>query len=180
MKSFYYKLREQKAITLIALIITIIVLLILAGITVAQLSNNGLFNNAKIAKEKYQKARELEDEIIGDYEDAIAGDRGNKFNYSTEEQEIGTWIDSSTIYEKVIQVTLPSDANWKKVATLENVKNYITAELLYIDLNTYRSTPYMQFSIKGDNNGNNIDINIAVGNSTWYNKSAYIAVKYTK
>ena len=73
--------RERRGITLIALVITIIVLLILAGITVAQLSGNNLFENAKLAKEKYQKSKELEDEVIGDYEDAITGDRGNKGKY---------------------------------------------------------------------------------------------------
>ena len=90
MKNFKNKSKEHKAITLIALIITIIVLLILAGITVAQLSGNNLFENAKLAKEKYQQAREQEDEILGDYEDSITGDRGNKLNFSTEEQIIGT------------------------------------------------------------------------------------------
>ena len=47
--------KDNKAITLIALVITIIVLLILAGIAVAGLSGNGLFDRTKIAKEKNYK-----------------------------------------------------------------------------------------------------------------------------
>ena len=106
------KINNNKAITLIALVITIIVLLILAGITVAQLSGNNLFENAKLAKEKYQQAREQEDEILGDYEDSITGDRGNKLNFSTEEQIIGTWVNGNPIYEiTVLNLNLPTSGN---------------------------------------------------------------------
>lgn len=37
-------MKKNKGITLIALVITIIILLILAGITISQLAENGLFN----------------------------------------------------------------------------------------------------------------------------------------
>ena len=104
MKKINKNRNKDIGITLIALVITIIVLLILAGITVAQLSGNGLFENAKLAKEKYQQARQKEDEIIGDYEDAILGDRGNKNNYSTEEQVIGTWINGKPLYQRSFNV----------------------------------------------------------------------------
>lgn len=48
---------KEKGITLIALIITIIILLILAGVTINVLiGDNGLFKTAKEAGEKYEKA----------------------------------------------------------------------------------------------------------------------------
>ena len=129
MKRFCKK--ENLGITLIALVITIIVLLILAGIAVAQLSGNNLFENAKLAKEKYKKSRELEDEIIGDYEDAITGDRGNKLNFSTEEQVVGTWIDGKNLYQKTINcgqlankssITIPHGVqNLKYVSKIEGI-----------------------------------------------------------
>ena len=130
-------MKNNKAITLIALVITIIVLLILAGITVAQLSGNNLFENAKFAKEKYQKAREQEDEIIGDYEDAITGDRGNKVNYSTEEQVVGTWIDGKPIYQKVFN-NLNLQGTWESQyfacltidPLISNVKQFISIKLI--------------------------------------------------
>ena len=50
------RLRSGKGITLVALVITIIILLILAGITINTLSNNGIFSKAEIAKREYQKA----------------------------------------------------------------------------------------------------------------------------
>ena len=62
---------NNRGITLIALIITIIVLLILAGITVAQLSNNGLFESAKLAKEKWKKSEDNENSILEEYDSNI-------------------------------------------------------------------------------------------------------------
>ena len=45
-------MKKYKGITLIALVITIVILLILAGITIASLTQTGLFTKAKEAKEK--------------------------------------------------------------------------------------------------------------------------------
>ena len=51
------KLKRERAITLIALVITIIILLILAGITIATLGGeNGLLAKVKKAKEAEIKA----------------------------------------------------------------------------------------------------------------------------
>ena len=56
-----YKLKKNKGITLIALVVTIIVLLILAGISISMLTGqNGILNRAQEAKEKTQVANEKE------------------------------------------------------------------------------------------------------------------------
>ena len=54
------KTRENKGITLVALVITIVILLILAGISIQAITNTGLFANAKKAAEesKYANAEE--------------------------------------------------------------------------------------------------------------------------
>lgn len=54
---------NTRGITLIALIITIIVLVILASITIIQLTGNGIFEKAKFAKERteYTSAKEILD-----------------------------------------------------------------------------------------------------------------------
>ncbi len=49
--------KENKGITLIALVITIIVLLILAGISIQAITNTQLFEKSKIAKEEDKKAQ---------------------------------------------------------------------------------------------------------------------------
>ena len=46
------KIINNKGITLVALVITIVILLILAGISIQAITNTGLFANAKKAKEK--------------------------------------------------------------------------------------------------------------------------------
>lgn len=58
-------LKNVKGITLIALVITIIVLLILAGITINMISSqDGILNKAVTAKEATEKAKEKENEIL--------------------------------------------------------------------------------------------------------------------
>lgn len=47
-------LKQQKGITLVALVITIVVLIILAGVAISlTLSDNGIFNKAKEGRDKY-------------------------------------------------------------------------------------------------------------------------------
>ena len=65
---------REKGITLIALIVTIIVLLILAGVSIAMLTgDNGILNQAKKAKEETEKGASNEQAILNDYEDMING-----------------------------------------------------------------------------------------------------------
>ena len=53
--------KDTNGITLIALVITIVVLIILAGVVITlSLGNNGIFNRAKQAKEEYEIAAEKE------------------------------------------------------------------------------------------------------------------------
>ena len=48
------RIKSSKAITLIALVVTIVILLILSGVSIAILTGkNGVINQAKDAKEKY-------------------------------------------------------------------------------------------------------------------------------
>ena len=66
-----FKTKEAKGITLIALVITIIVLLILAGVTIATLTGeNGILNQAGKAKDKTTEAESIERvqvEVAGSY-----------------------------------------------------------------------------------------------------------------
>ena len=64
-------LRNTKGITLIALVITIIILLILSGISISALTNQGLFKNAKLAKEKTEKEQKKETSLLDQYESEL-------------------------------------------------------------------------------------------------------------
>ena len=63
--------KSTKGITLVALVITIIILLILAGISISALTNQGLFGKAKEAKEKMQQAQRNEQEMLSQYMDEL-------------------------------------------------------------------------------------------------------------
>ena len=47
-------LRRNKGSILVTLIITIILLLVIVGITIRELSQNGLLKNSKLSKEKME------------------------------------------------------------------------------------------------------------------------------
>ena len=64
---------KNKGITLIALVITIIILLILAGVTIGQLTGNGLFDKVKLAKERAEQAQKEENERLKQYEELMNG-----------------------------------------------------------------------------------------------------------
>ena len=49
-------MKNTKGITLVALVITIVILLILAGISIQSITNTGLFEKAKEAKQKSENA----------------------------------------------------------------------------------------------------------------------------
>ena len=64
-------LKQNKAITLVALVITIIILLILATITIIELKNTNLFSKTIEAKNKYKQSAEEENNILDDYANKI-------------------------------------------------------------------------------------------------------------
>ena len=81
---------KDKGITLIALVITIIILLILAGISISALTNQGLFKNAREAKNRTEAAQKEEQNLLNQYEDEL-----NKYlNNSNEGEKIGLITDN--------------------------------------------------------------------------------------
>ena len=65
------KIKTNNGITLVALVITIIILLILATISIQSLTNTGLFKKANEAKEKTQNAAENQAKTLNEYEDEL-------------------------------------------------------------------------------------------------------------
>ncbi len=62
---------KEKGITLVALVITIIILLILATISIQSLTNTGLFAKAQEAKEKTKNEEENQAKTLNEYEDEL-------------------------------------------------------------------------------------------------------------
>ena len=67
-------MKNQKGITLVTLVVTIIILIILAGISISTLTNTGIFEKAKDAKEKSEAEEKQQSETLDNYEKEL-----NKF-----------------------------------------------------------------------------------------------------
>ena len=63
--------KNSKGITLVALVITIIILLILAGISISALTNTGIFQKAKDARQKSENAALDQNTKLDEYENEI-------------------------------------------------------------------------------------------------------------
>ena len=64
-------MKSNKGITLVALIITIIILLILAGVTIASLTNSGLFDKSRDAVNRYEGSQVNENTTLNEYENWV-------------------------------------------------------------------------------------------------------------
>lgn len=89
---------KNKGITLVALVITIIILLILAGVAISALTQTGLFDNAKQAKNATENAQNKEEGILNEYEKEIAG-----YGNGEEQQD--------KVSAEMVSFT-PEDSNW--------------------------------------------------------------------
>lgn len=73
-------MKQQKGITLIALVITIVVLIILAGVAISlTLTDNGIFNRAKQGRDMYSNAAGKESDEINQI-DTLVNDLVNGMN----------------------------------------------------------------------------------------------------
>lgn len=106
------KLKKENAITLVALVITIIILLILAGITISSLTNTGLFKNAKRVKEISKIS--AEEEII---HINIISTNLNKYSTEEETKKLG-----KALYDKNIE----NGEKWDIVVNSKTLKKYGT------------------------------------------------------
>lgn len=86
------KTKENAGITLIALVVTIVVLLILAGISINYvLGENGIVRKAQDARDRTKEAKENDIQMLGDLDteidDIISGKADLKVNYQIEKTE---------------------------------------------------------------------------------------------
>ena len=141
-------MKNNKGITLIALVITIIVLLILAGVSIAMLTgNNGILTqagNAKVANAKAEVVEKVNMELNAQVANAMAGKgfQGKEATDNLASLPTGysvavapaTNSDAySTTAEFTITVTAPSDATFTnkngKVAYDNTTKSWVVTEV---------------------------------------------------
>ena len=73
------KIRQEKGITLVALIIAIIILLIIAGVTIMAINGeDGIIGKSKQAKVDYEKSQEEEKGLLAKYESMLSGEESSE------------------------------------------------------------------------------------------------------
>ena len=86
------KLTNRKGITLIALVVTIVVLLILAGVSISLiLDNNGIIQKSKDVKREYGQARENEQADLNNISTWIEKETENNEPEIVEPENINDW-----------------------------------------------------------------------------------------
>lgn len=123
-------LKKEKGITLVALVITIIILLILAGITIATLNESGLFDKSQQAKVKDSEAETTEDMKIKLMEaqiDIISSGRDSSdltliADYLN--TNYGSNVDTTIIINYIASVTINTNGITKPSALKIEYNNY--------------------------------------------------------
>jgi biopolymer transport protein ExbD len=157
------KINKDKGITLIALVITIIVLLILAGVTIATLTGqNGILTNATKSKEETQKKNlkeQVELEVQGQYKSAdLSIDMDNL------KKEIEDHVKAAVTKNADGSLTVEKDGYTVKVKKDGKVSEVITPP------STPDTTPYVPdgFEIKeGTNLDNGLTITNGINSYVW-------------
>ena len=137
--------RGAKGITLVALVVTIIVLLILAGVAISlTVGDNGLFRRAQNAADTYEQASKKEKielaigstflDETGDFsitksklENALRGEFGNDTEISVEENGDGSFlitIDNKNEYYVGEDGELIDSSNMIKISTADELKAF--------------------------------------------------------
>ena len=109
---------RENGITLVALVITIIILLILAGISIANLTQTGLFEKAQEAKEKTENAQAEENAILENYLAQINEITGNGY-----EKTLTDTSDTKPAQAKPAGATVIESDLSKGIVIKDNSKN---------------------------------------------------------
>lgn len=134
---------NNKGITLIALVITIIVMLILAGVTLNISINGGLLTQAQ--NSKIQTDREVEKEQLSSMVLGALDDNAN-FDIGLMKLPVGAkWIDGKGGKEKENQTNPSGNGNW--IRTTSGNEFYIDGKGNILDENRI-TIPYENFSRK--------------------------------
>lgn len=111
-------------------------------------------------------------------EDALNGLftlKENTYNYSTDEQIVGTWFDGKKIYRKINTINNTLTANWYSICNIENVDQFISAKLIPKNGQDQNNLFYYNLSYNYPSAGQ-ISVSFIGGNSM----VGYAIIEYTK
>ena len=123
------KTKEMKGITLIALVITIVVLLILAGVSInLLLGDNGIITKAKEAKDSYSKSavKEKVGFLLNEYEiDKATGENAEFAKFLRKNLQVGVAEKEDGSYSFIL-------GDWQVVTSESKI---ISIEKFKLDIN---------------------------------------------
>ena len=154
--------KKEEGITLVALVITIVILLILAGISISALTNQGLFGKAKEAKQKSENAQREEQNVLNEYEESL-----DKYSESgIKASDIAKAEDKSKYYGKVVTGYTPTNG-----ATVQNWKIfYADSNNIYLIADDYVEREYLPAST---NSSGSVTTNKPTAGNSSYARAAY-------
>ena len=133
--------KMKKGITLIALVVTIIVLLILAGVSISMLTGqNGILNRAKEAKENTELAQAEEDEKMQGYEDTI-----NRYKDLPTGEGTKPYLPNSTFLYKEGDLStgvVIKDSNYNEYVWVEVPKTVTVYETAGVNITNFTEDNY--------------------------------------
>ena len=128
---------DEKGITLIALVITIVVLIILAGVGINMLSGeNGILMQTQIAKNKTKIAQKEEEGALENYEQYIEGST----NGGTLTKVIGNETENTKVHDSLVN-TIYIPAGFK----VKNLGDNVEDGIIIIDDDETRATYGSEF-----------------------------------
>ena len=157
---------ENKGITLIALVITIIILLILATISIQLLTNTGLFQKANEAKDKTKNATENQAKTLNEYEDTmneyLQGATGEMAEKLADKVKVGDYVKyepdtaSTDSILQELETYSGSDANTTSTLTQEKDLNWRVLDIQNGQVRLISEIPTIsKIELKGFNGYNN-------------------------
>ncbi len=195
--------KREKGITLIALVVTIVVLLILAGVSLSLvLGENGLINKAKEARDKYAEAAKNDEialnEVSGWLEENIGGSTGGGDSQdlpSTGEtkpylpgddftQVAGTDLSNGLVIEdgegnQYVWIEVPKTTTVYPTAGL-NITNFTEDEYTKIESDLHTYTDYYRRSKSGTLTSYTDTYYADTNNTGWFaNATEYNTLKQT-
>ena len=165
------KLKKYKGITLIALVISIIVLLILAGVTInIALGENGLFNQTKLAIEKYKDAQNKEEQELGLNLMSLLGNvevRDGEYTLTSEQ-----WSSLQTTLDNLNTRLTNAESALNNKADATALSSYATST----DLSTLQTRVATHETQSNDTT--NYSTSESLTNETWMGKPVYTKTIY--
>ena len=139
------KLKQAKGITLVALIVTIVILVILAGISILALTNQGIFAQAQNAKKLTEEKTAEENAILTNYLEQMNAIIGGQVTESIPDgavvipiNDVTTWLKTGGISKKYSYTTIEqviSDTTCtESLMNNENAMKYLTRSTEFADV----------------------------------------------